>query len=149
MTERSSLGTLIGLASSGVEKAHKQLQDLMNTRHNAELQLSTLLTYREDYAQRLQKAAQAGLTASNYHNFRQFIVTLDEAILQQNKVVAQIDTKLENGRRHWFSEKRRLGSFEALMARQALQARLRENRNEQRASDERSASQLRRTWSSH
>src|SRR3546814_12888475 len=86
--KHSSLPVLIDLAKEGANQAGKQLQLLMTERNSAETQLSTLRVYRQDYAERLQKATESGLSSSNYHNFRQFIATLVEAISQQNRVVA-------------------------------------------------------------
>ncbi|SHI19027.1 flagellar export protein FliJ [Pollutimonas bauzanensis] len=149
MASASSLNTLIGLSKDGADKAGKQLQLLTAERQKAEAQLSTLQVYRQDYAQRLQKATESGLSASNYHNFRQFIATLDEAILQQNRVVVQMDAKIEQERQQWYAEKRRLSSFEALQTRQARQQTLRDNRSEQLASDEISANLYRRAHHSH
>jgi flagellar FliJ protein len=149
MAKHSSLPTLIDLAKDNADKAGEQLQRLMTERRNAENQLATLQVYRQDYAERLLQATQTGLSASNYHNFRQFIATLDEAIGQQNRVVAQIDNRLENGRQHWYAEKRRLSSYEALQARETRQQLSRENRIEQLASDEISATMYRRLRHSH
>ncbi|AEC19325.1 flagellar protein FliJ [Pusillimonas sp. T7-7] len=140
---------LIDLARDGANQAGKQLQALTSERASADQQLSMLLVYRQDYAERLSKAAEIGLSASNYHNFRQFIATLDEAITQQNRVVAQIDARIEQGRRHWHAEKRRVSSFEALQSRERQQQLVRENRAEQLASDEISANLFRRARQSH
>lgn len=149
MDKHSSLNTLIDLARTDADKAQKQLQSLMSDRRNAEQQLSTLQVYRRDYAERLQKATGIGLSASNYHNFRQFIATLDHAISQQNRVIAQIDSTLQKGRKRWSDEKRRQGSYETLLARQARQQVLRDNRNEQLANDELSASRFSRARPSY
>lgn len=149
MASASSLATLIDLAVQGVDDAGKLLQKLATDRKNAESQLATLLVYRQDYADRLQKSAESGVSASNYHNFRQFIATLDEAISQQNSVVAQIDARVEQGRQQWYAQKRRLNSFEALRERQVQHQVVRNNRIEQRASDEVSATIYRRLHHSH
>ncbi|MEO6986068.1 MAG: flagellar export protein FliJ [Paralcaligenes sp.] len=149
MTKLSSLTTLIDLAQNNADNAAQQLQQLNNTRQDAQQQLNTLQVYREDYAQRLQKTMGNGLSASNYHNFRQFIVTLDEAISLQNKVVVQIDVRLESGRRNWYDEKRKLNSYTTLLSRQAQQQAIHDNRSEQRANDEISANLLRRAGKTH
>ena len=149
MAKPSSLDTLIELAQENADEAGKQLQLLSTERKNAEDQLKMLLEYRQDYAARLQAATESGLSASNYHNFRQFIATLDEAISQQNRVVAHIDLKIEAGKKHWYAEKRRLSSFETLQARKKQQQRVVDNRNEQRANDEISANIFRRTGNLH
>jgi flagellar FliJ protein len=149
MANHSSLNMLIDLTKDGADQAGKQLQLLAVERDNAQNQFSMLQDYRQDYADRLQKATVSGLSASNYHNFRQFIATLDDAISQQNRVVAQIDKKIENARQHWYAEKRRLNSYETLVARQVRQQMLQENRREQIASDEISANLYRRTRQPH
>ncbi len=149
MASTSSLNILIDLAKDGATEAGKQLQLLTTERSKAESQLSMLHDYRLDYAQRLQKATETGLSASNYHNFRQFIATLDEAISQQNNIVAQMDVRIEKGRQQWYAEKRRLSSFETLQSRQSRQQLARANRSEQLASDELSANMYRRVHHSH
>lgn len=149
MASTSSLNTLIDLTKNGAEKIGKLLNQLTTERNNAEAQLSTLHVYRLDYAERLLKATETGLSASNYQNFRQFIATLDEAISQQNRIVAQMNVKIEEGRQQWYAEKRRLSSFEALQTRQAHQRLMRDNRIEQLASDEVSANLYRRAQYTH
>lgn len=149
MPKETPLDILIGLTQDRVGHAGRALADLNQQRHDAQTQLSALNGYRSDYMQQLQKAIAGGVSASNYHNFRQFIATLDEAISQQNRIIAQIDTRLEAGRQHWCAEKRRLSSYETLKTRQVHQQQAREQRREQRASDEFSAGLYRRTHSTH
>lgn len=149
MANPQALDILIDLARDHADNAARQLQQLNAARRSAEEQLATLQEYRQDYAERLQLATQGGLTATNYHNFRQFIATLDDAISQQNKTVAQIDLKIEQGRALWNQEKRKLSSFETLQSRYARQQALREARNEQRSNDEISANLFRRNCNSH
>ncbi|MDN5844212.1 MAG: flagellar export protein FliJ [Alcaligenaceae bacterium] len=144
MAHESPLPMLINLAQDKVEEAGRTLHELSSQRTHAQSQLSVLDTYRSDYTQRLQQTTEGGVSASNYHNFRRFIATLDEAISQQNRVVAQIDARIQAGQQEWYAEKRRLSSFETLKARQDHQLRHHEQRLEQRASDEASANLHRR-----
>jgi flagellar FliJ protein len=144
MPRETSLDVLIGLAQDKLDEAGRVLADLSTQRRQAQGQLTTLDGYRADYTRRLQTTTEGGVTASNYHNFRQFIATLDDAISQQNRIIAQIDTRLEAGRKQWSDEKRRLNSYETLKARQLHQFQIREQRREQRASDEAAANLYRR-----
>ena len=139
MAKTSTLDMLIDLAKNDTDEAARKLAQMANARRDAEQQLEALHSYRLDYAQRLQQASQTGLTASNYHNFRQFIATLDEAISQQNKILEQLDARLSKGREAWQAEKRRLSSFETLQTRQLRQQAVFESRREQRFYDEISA----------
>lgn len=149
MEKHSSLPTLIELAKNQADAAGKALAQLQTERQKAQAQLDTLHEYRLDYAQRLQQVTESGLSASNYHNFRQFIATLDQAIAQQNKVVAQFDTKIQAGKVRWVEENQRLRSYEALQTRQREQAQQLQNRREQLATDETSAMLYRRLRSTH
>jgi flagellar FliJ protein len=149
MAEQSSLGRLMELARERAEAAARQLQVLSGSLRDARKQLDTLLGYRQDYVRRLEQASQAGLSASNYHNFTLFIATLDEAIAQQNKVLAQIGAQVETGRRHWSDEQRKLNSYATLAERHARRAALREQRKEQRDNDEIAAGLLRRMGKIH
>ncbi|MAL01983.1 flagellar export protein FliJ [Neopusillimonas maritima] len=149
MAKNSALTTLIDLTKDKTNDVAKQLQNLTSSRQSAHEQLETLHTYRQDYAQRLQQAMTTGLSAANYHNFRQFIATLDEAISQQNKVVAQIDANVELRKKEWVDQKRQLSSYETLLSRQERQAAQRENRIEQRTNDELSMNLFRRAHHSH
>ncbi|QIM49255.1 flagellar export protein FliJ [Pusillimonas sp. DMV24BSW_D] len=149
MAKSSALTTLIDLTKDKTNDVAKQLQSLTSSRQSAHEQLETLHTYRQDYAQRLQQAMTTGLSAANYHNFRQFIATLDDAISQQNKVVAQIDANVELRKKEWVDQKRQLSSYETLLNRQERQAAQRENRIEQRTNDELSMNLFRRAHHSH
>src|SRR5690554_5289044 len=144
MNDHLPLPMLIDLAQGKVDEAGRALNDLAAQRRHAKSQLDMLDGYRGDYTVRLQQATEAGLSASNYHNFRRFIATLDEAISQQNRIIAQIDARIEQGRQHWYAEKRRVSSFEALQVREIRHQQTRERRQEQLASDETSANLYRR-----
>ncbi|HBT31481.1 MAG TPA: flagellar export protein FliJ [Pusillimonas sp.] len=149
MAKHSALTTLIDLTKDKTNDVAKQLQSLTSSRQSAHEQLETLHTYRQDYAQRLQHATTTGLSAANYHNFRQFIATLDDAISQQNKVVAQLDANVELRKKEWGDQKRQLSSYETLLNRQVQQAAQRESRIEQRTNDELSMNLFRRAHQSH
>ena len=149
MSNPASLSILIDQANNETDTAFRLLQKLSEELRGARSQLSQLYSYRHDYAQRLQKETQAGVSASNYQNFRRFIATLDQAILQQNTVVARIEEKLQRGRQQWQGQKRRLNSYETLLERNLRDQRIRASRTEQRASDEISGNLLRRAAQSH
>ena len=105
MSPETPLDVLINLTQDKLDEAGRNLSELSTRRREAQGQLNTLDGYRADYTRRLQDTTEQGLSASNYHNFRQFIATLDEAISQQNTIIAQIDVRLEAGRKQWHDEK--------------------------------------------
>ena len=149
MSKNPSLNLLIDVTHEAVDEAAKALQRAATDRSKAQEQLEMLHAYRLDYAQRLQESAEGGVTASNYLNFRRFLNTLDEAISQQNNIVAQSESRLAAGRLQWQAEKQRLSAYEALQTRQRQQQAVHEARREQRASDEIAANLFRRSYRKH
>ncbi len=149
MSRIPALNVLIEVTNKAVDEAAKAMQQAASERDKAQQQLEMLHSYRLDYAQRLQQTAEGGVTASNYLNFRRFLTTLDDAISQQNSIVAQSESRLEAGRQQWYAEKRRLSAYEALQTRQQQQHAQREARREQRASDEIAANLYRRGYGKH
>jgi flagellar FliJ protein len=144
MSRTPALNVLIDVTNNAVDEAAKSMRQAANERDKAQEQLEMLHSYRLDYAQRLVETGENGLTASNYLNFRRFLSTLDDAISQQNSIVAQSESRLEAGRQQWYAEKRRLSAYEALHTRQRLEMARHEARREQRASDEIAANLFRR-----
>ncbi|MFC3338466.1 flagellar export protein FliJ [Paracandidimonas soli] len=136
MKKTSALPILIDLSKTTADQAARELQTLVKARADAGSQLEMLQSYRQDYALRMQQAGASGMSASNYHNFRRFISTLDEAIAQQNRSIQQLESRLDGQRSNWLSEKRRLNSYETLQERYRNQQQIIENRNEQRRNDE-------------
>jgi len=149
VSKSPALNVLIDVTNDALDQAAKSMQQAATERDKAQAQLDMLHSYRLDYAQRLLESAEGGVTASNYLNFRRFLTTLDDAISQQNSVVAQSESKLEAGRQQWYAEKRRLNAYEALHTRQRQQHARRETRREQHANDEIAANLFRRSHGKH
>lgn len=144
MATDNPIKTLIDLTQTRVDDAARQLQAVTASRDGAKQQLDMLHVYRQDYLERFEKASAEGMSTVNYHNFRQFIATLDEAISQQNNIVDQYDLKLKQTQEHWFDQKRQLNSYETLLSRQEHERQLLNNRKEQKLNDEMSMQQFRR-----
>ncbi|HEY1609311.1 MAG TPA: flagellar export protein FliJ [Paraburkholderia sp.] len=144
MKSSSPLQTLIGLAQDDVDSAAQRLAKVQRERSEAEKQLESLITYREEYHARFTQSAQNGMSAGNVRNFQAFVDTLDAAIAQQRRIVEQANERVEEvAKPEWRRQKQKLGSYEVLQARQdAAQARV-EARREQRDADEHAARILR------
>jgi len=128
--------TLIELAQHATDAAARSLQALARSVTDATTQRDMLQTYRQDYTRRIQQAASRGLSAANYHNFRRFIHTLDDAIVQQNANISRLQVQSEQGRLQWMTHKRKLNAYQTLQQRQQDSMRHANNRNEQRQQDE-------------
>lgn len=136
---------LIEVAEDQLDRQTKTLQQINQAQQNAQLQLSTLHQYREDYTLRLQQTSQSGVSMANYHNFYRFIGTLDQAISQQNGVVAQLEEKAAQQQQHWLEAKQRLNAYQTLQQRRDNEVLEQRARQEQRLNDELSAAMFYRT----
>jgi len=144
--KHASFNMLIELSKNRVDTAGNQLGHLVRKYRAAEHQLNVLKEYRQDYATRLTGAGQNGITASNYRNFTRFLETLNDAIVQQTRVMMHLDQNISVSKENWRREQQRLHSYETLQTRRARQHMAIENRREQIVSDELSAAIHRRSY---
>ncbi|MBC3872289.1 flagellar export protein FliJ [Undibacterium sp. LX15W] len=142
MMASSALLTLIELAINDVENAAKNLGRCIKARDDANTQLNLLHQYRNDYVNRFQANAQTGLNVTQFTNFQGFINKLDQAIEGQKKIVADAEYKIELARKNWQEcEKKRL-SYKTLIDRNAAAEVIKENKRDQKQTDERAGRTL-------
>jgi flagellar FliJ protein len=136
MAKPNPLNTLADLAQDSTDKAARELGRLQGLRTQAEQQLNALTQYRHEYRARMQAIAAEGMTSSRWHDFSRFLDSLDHAIRQQNATLAKAEADLLAGRANWQQQKRRLNSFDTLIARAETREQQISSRREQRANDE-------------
>lgn len=139
MPNKLPLDTLTDLARNKTDDAARQLGVLQNAQATADQKLALLLQYRQDYSDQLQALMENGLPSAQWHNYRNFLATLDGAIKQQQAIAMQAASRLDHGRSEWQQHKRRLNSFDTLGERLRRQELAIGARREQRDSDERAA----------
>jgi flagellar FliJ protein len=136
MPKYSPLNTLADLAQNDTDAAARELGRLQGLRTQAELQLNQLTQYRQEYRARMQVVAAEGMTSSRWHDFSRFLDSLDHAIRQQTTALAKAEADLLAGRNHWQHQKRRVNSFDTLIARADAREEQVAARREQLANDE-------------
>ncbi|CAJ97154.1 Flagellar FliJ protein [compost metagenome] len=147
MLKHSPLNTLADLAQNDTDAAARELGRLQGLRTQAEQQLNQLTEYRHEYRARMQVVAAEGMTSSRWQDFSRFLDSLDHAIRQQGAALAKAEADLLAGRNHWQHQKRRLNSFDTLIARAEAKEDQVAARREQRANDEYAARLVRTTAS--
>jgi flagellar FliJ protein len=136
MKPQSPLITLRDLAQDAVEQATQQLGQVRKAQQAAELQLSMLLNYQDEYRQKLNNQLSGGMESSNWQNYQQFIGTLEQAITQHRQQLTQWGQKVESAVKHWQDKQQRLNAFETLHTRaQSAELQL-ENKRDQKLMDE-------------
>src|SRR5689334_13582357 len=73
----------------------------------AEAKLVELGRYREDYHRGFQKEASAGASGLRLRDFRLFLARLDDAIRQQELVIARAKSEQDNQMRLWMESQRK------------------------------------------
>ncbi|RJG05957.1 flagella biosynthesis chaperone FliJ [Noviherbaspirillum cavernae] len=142
MATSSALDTLIELATQATDEAAKRLGRAVRATEDAEQKLAMLMQYREDYVLRFQVKLSAGVSASGYRNFQQFLDKLDEAIKGQQRVVQDATRRVGNERTAWQGCERKRMSYDILAERTLKVQQLKESRRDQKQTDEFAARQL-------
>jgi len=136
MPKKFSLQPLVLLAQKQNEAAIRKFGQLNQQQQAAQAKLETLQQYRKDYQDRLQQAEQNGISPSELRNFQNFILRLDEAILQQRGKNEQALNLLQLGRSELQEAQRKMKSFDTLAERH-IQSELKlAAKSEQRQQDE-------------
>ncbi len=136
MTKPFSLQPILELMQSRTDEATVALARLIASERDAQAKLDLLRQYRGEYAQRFSAAAQDGLTPQAWKNFSDFLARLDDAISQQEQVVAQSQRNTAAGQSHWQQQRVKLKAMDTLSQRHQVRENSLENRREQKLTDE-------------
>jgi flagellar FliJ protein len=112
--------------------ALQRLADHQQKLAHAEQQLEELQRYRRDYS-----LADGGLTVSALLNCQQFVDRIDQAIVQQAKLIERLQRQLEGARERWLQAHARENALDSVVERLRKQESQREQRLEQAEVDER------------
>jgi len=112
--------------------ALQRLADHQQKLAHAEQQLEELQRYRRDYS-----LGDGGLTVSALLNRQQFVDRIDQAIVQQAKLVERLQRQLDGARERWLQAHARENALDSVVERLRKQENQREQRLEQAEVDER------------
>jgi flagellar FliJ protein len=102
-----------------------------------EAKLAQLREYHQEYLERFQQASAQGMSVNQLQEYRAFLAKLDEAILQQEKVVAASMAKHTTHRDDWKQKHTRTQALGKVVERYRKEERKAEDRAEQKENDER------------
>jgi len=112
--------------------ALQRLADHQQKLAHAEQQLEELQRYRRDYS-----LAGGGLTVTALLNRQQFVDRIDQAIVQQAKLIERLQRQLEDARERWLQAHARENALDSVVERLRKQESQHEQRLEQAEVDER------------
>jgi flagellar FliJ protein len=136
MTKPFALQAVLDLMQNRADEATQKLARLISAENDAKTKLDLLSEYREEYARRFQATAQQGMSPLQWKNFQDFLSRLDDAIGQQQAVVANSRNNTAAGQAHWQEQRIRLKAIDTLSDRHRVSELALELRREQKLSDE-------------
>lgn len=136
MSKPFPLQTVADLMQTRADDAAAALGRLLAQEQDARSRLKLLEDYRAEYLARFQDAAARGLSPSQWANYQEFIGRLDEAIVQQGRVVEASQGRTHAGQQHWLQQRNKAQAFDTLAQQHDAEQRYLEGRKEQKQGDE-------------
>ncbi|MCG9729269.1 flagellar export protein FliJ [Shewanella sp. Isolate13] len=136
MARTEPLLMVLKLSQEAEEQASLQLRSAQLEWQKRQNQLEALQNYRLDYMKQMEQQQGQSISASNYHQFHQFVRQVDAAIVQQLNAVQDADNQRQHRQVHWQEKQQKRKAVELLLANKAAKAQLAELRAEQKMVDE-------------
>lgn len=143
MAKQTPLEMLTEIQEGKVDEALNLVAICQQTLNQAIEQRDMLYQYRIDYEKQFREEAKKGIKPTHLHNYHAFLSKLDHAIEQQEQIVVQLEAQLEKRKEEWVEEKNKLKAYETLLERKEKEKQAKENRQEQKMSDEHGAKKYR------
>jgi flagellar protein FliJ len=133
MTSRSErLLPAVEQAQRRQKDALQRMAEQQQKLAHAEQQLEELKRYRRDYS-----LGDGGMTVSALLNRQQFVERIDQAIVQQERLVERTQRQMDAARQRWLQAHARENALDSVVERFRQQEEQREQRLEQAEVDER------------
>ena len=138
MADRSDrIKPVARLADNRESRAAKALAEAQQRLEQQRQQLTNLHGYQAEYQQALEAAGRQGLRGQQVRDFRRFLIQVDQAIAGQQQVVERAEAEVEQARRKWLVARTETRRVETLQSWYADEEAQREQRQEQKETDER------------
>jgi flagellar FliJ protein len=129
--------TVVRYTESKEDKAAKRLAESQANLVEQQNRLESLSQYKDEYAARFTQAGQQGMRASQVREYQAFMVKLQSAVDQQQRVVEVAVQHLEDSKKQWMLARNETRKTNTLLDRYLLQERRAQDKLEQKDSDER------------
>lgn len=130
------LAPVVAMAERAEREAAMQLGHCQGLLRQAEVQLGDLERYRGDYQQQWINEGQHGVSGQWLMNYQRFLTQLETAIGQQRNSVDWHRTNMDKVRDTWQQRYARLEGLRKLVKRYQDEARMAEDKREQKLLDE-------------
>ena len=126
------------LADSRERTAAQQFGQSQQSLNEHKTKLDELRQYHDEYMERFQSAMQSGISSAQLQEYRAFIAKLNEAIRQQEQVVASSQRDRSNKRENWQQKHTRVMALDKVVDRYKKEEIKTADKKEQNEADERS-----------
>jgi len=130
------LDTLHKFESDKEQKAAQQLQIAEQDYQENLLRLQSVGDFRLEYMKRLNERSLSGIESSTYRHFHAFVSKLDNAAEQVEIAIKQAKALVEQRRKQWFEQRRKVEAVEHLREQRLMKMRKKADRQEQKMFDE-------------
>ena len=137
MTRSRRMQSVQHLAQNRERDAVKKLGESQQSLDAQQAKLEELRAYRDQYAKAFESSGGAGLDAIRIQEYRVFLGRLNEAIQQQEAVIAQCSARHDQTRQQWIQTRSHSQAIDKVMEHYRQQERKQQERKEQQELDER------------
>ncbi|MDM7462742.1 MAG: flagellar export protein FliJ [Tepidimonas taiwanensis] len=149
MNRPRDLGPLLTLAERRRDEAAQALAHARRERASAEAQMQQLQAYTRDADARWRDRTRTGVTPTLMATHRQFMLKLEDAVRYQTEVLQQLDGRIGQLQAALAEAERELATLQRVQQRWLHDWQHRQQRLEQKATDEMAATLHRRRHSRH
>ena len=139
MTRSKRMQSVQHLAHNREQDAVRKLGESQQHLDAQQTKLQELRTYRNEYAKAFESSGGAGLDALRIQEYRAFLGRLNQAIQQQEAVIAQCSARHERTRQQWLATRSHSQAIDKVLERYRQQERKQQERKEQQDLDERAS----------
>lgn len=139
MNKRFNLASVHELSTLRLDQATRQLGQLIAGERQDSQRLDLLLQYRGEYHALFLDAAAKGLDPHRWHNYRQFLARLDEAVEQARQMASAARQRTAAGQKDWLDKRGKVKAFDTLAQRFRARIAYEESRHGQKQADEHAA----------
>jgi len=137
MNNSAKLQPIAKVRKQQERNAGRQHGDTLRLLEQQQRQLEELITYRMQYEKTFQLACQKGLSAIQMQEYKLFICRLDEAIMQQQKRLSEVQNTCETSRKEWLSTRNKSKMLNKVVESRQQSERLQRDKREQREIEDR------------
>lgn len=139
MARHFPLQPLLDHSRHRMEAAHRSLRVLRQQEEEARRRLQELEGFRQEYCDRLKHSVAGGMHIHLMRDYHAFLAKIEQAIRHQTELVSEAHGRWESAHKHWLAERQKVEAYEVLAKRHRQRELHREERRDQRLTDEHAA----------